>query len=639
MKIKYPQLDLELLMEVTRSYFHNMQEQIRARGKVDTAGHYKQLHLIAIGMVTKDSLPTIPFRKTNKKGIPVGLLPLVFLLTGPPEYQRMGLTITRCYETIETAPLWKPEPITAPGPILDPVFLEEFSLFCKEWTQRIGIRNLKIRPSEKLLGHLVQGPNGPSIITSHYDAAAVVSNQTLYNNLQTLASLTGGSWMMEVMRRMAKTAPDQVFKVSKISLLSEGGCKTRTIGIGDFWSQNILRPIHDSLMGALRRMVTDGTWDQNKQVERILSECKSHAHSYDLSSATDRFPVHLQEILLSHVYGPEIASSWKNVLTQRPFHYKDTVVTWTVGQPLGLLSSWAAFSLTHHAFIEFCAFKEGYQSFREYAVLGDDVVIWNPRVANYYKDLLSKIGVSINLSKSLVADPTHNRIEFAKRIILDGVEVSGLKWDLLIGAGKHLSMIPDLIRITNERHWNLPWTAFGVPAWRSIKRLGLLAALLTDTLKAVPPSFEGCEQVPKISYQQLKDKVLEMRVASIKEKQAQVDELLNLAKPLSELFNSRGIYFAENKLKSRGWDVNNLHPIVWAINQRGEDLAIALSLLEMPPTEDNPHGGYSEIEYLPVPVIDTYFGDRDKLSTKHHSTLVMKAWSQLTSKPSSKEGT
>jgi hypothetical protein len=67
---------------------------------------------------------------------------------------------------------------------------------------------------------------------------------------------------------------------------------------------------------------------------------------------------------------------------------------------MGILSSWSIFSLTHHAFIEYCAYLEGYQSFRDYVVLGDDVAIFNSRVAKRYKILMKRLGVTISPVKS-----------------------------------------------------------------------------------------------------------------------------------------------------------------------------------------------------------------------------------------------
>jgi hypothetical protein len=40
---------------------------------------------------------------------------------------------------------------------------------------------------------------------------------------------------------------------------------------------------------------------------------------------------------------------------------------------------------------------------------------------------MEEMGLTINLSKSLISDDSHQRIEFAKRILLDGEEISGLK--------------------------------------------------------------------------------------------------------------------------------------------------------------------------------------------------------------------
>lgn len=51
--------------------------------------------------------------------------------------------------------------------------------------------------------------------------------------------------------------------------------------------------------------------------------------------------------------------------------------------------------------------------FNEYAVLGDDVVIANPQVAEKYEWLLGQLGVAISKDKSLVSK--NGSLEFAKR--------------------------------------------------------------------------------------------------------------------------------------------------------------------------------------------------------------------------------
>jgi len=56
-------------------------------------------------------------------------------------------------------------------------------------------------------------------------------------------------------------------------------------------------------------METDGTYDQNLQSERIAKMSNDQSHSFDLSNATDRFPMKLIEILISHIFGKDIMNS------------------------------------------------------------------------------------------------------------------------------------------------------------------------------------------------------------------------------------------------------------------------------------------------------------------------------------------
>ena len=86
---------------------------------------------------------------------------------------------------------------------------------------------------------------------------------------------------------------------------------------------------------------------------------------------------------------------------------------------MGVLSSWSAFALTHHAIIEYCAHLSGLKSFRDYVVLGDDVAIFNTQVAKLYVKTLSDLGVSIAESKSFTwfpGDPFMPSGEIAKRL-------------------------------------------------------------------------------------------------------------------------------------------------------------------------------------------------------------------------------
>lgn len=65
----------------------------------------------------------------------------------------------------------------------------------------------------------------------------------------------------------------------------------------------------------------DGTHDQLKPINRLYRENKFKGlYSFDLSSATDRLPVSIQELLLIPLLGVEGAELWRKLLVDR-FYY------------------------------------------------------------------------------------------------------------------------------------------------------------------------------------------------------------------------------------------------------------------------------------------------------------------------------
>jgi len=58
-----------------------------------------------------------------------------------------------------------------------------------------------------------------------------------------------------------------------------------------------------------------------------------------------------------------------------------------------------------------------------YAVLGDDIVIFDKKVAKSYHGIILKIGVECNLSKSIIS-PKGIGLEFAKKTFYKGINVS-----------------------------------------------------------------------------------------------------------------------------------------------------------------------------------------------------------------------
>jgi hypothetical protein len=127
-----------------------------------------------------------------------------------------------------------------------------------------------------------------------------------------------------------------------------------------------------------------------------------------------------------HKYG----SNWMNLLTNRDFQYGDKHYRYSVGQPMGAYTSWAAFTLTHHLVVHWAAYLCGLSDFKDYIILGDDIVIKDNRVARKYITLMTRFGVDISPTKTHVSLDTY---EFAKRWISKGREISGLSLKGIIG--------------------------------------------------------------------------------------------------------------------------------------------------------------------------------------------------------------
>lgn len=233
--------------------------------------------------------------------------------------------------------------------------------------------------------------------------------------------------------------------LAKLGFKEEAAGKVRVFAMVDAWTQWVMRPIHDMIFDILRFIPMDGTFDQVRPVERLRSLPRKGRwfYSIDLSAATDRLPISLQIPLMKYLLEwagvpdpKEWAQDWADLLVKREYQVKIPIdsnfdlpddlpeyVTYTVGQPMGALSSWAMLAITHHAIVHWAArkaYNKGslpYPSFRDYAILGDDIVILNRSVAIEYLRILDKIGVKAGLAKSIVAKDEFY-LEFAKKFFV-----------------------------------------------------------------------------------------------------------------------------------------------------------------------------------------------------------------------------
>lgn len=258
--------------------------------------------------------------------------------------------------------------------------------------------------------------------------------------------------------------------LGKLAYKVEPAGKIRVFAMVDAFTQWFMKPLHNELFYRLSLLAQDATHNQNKTlsdfVKRLEQKAITKVYSFDLTAATDRMPLSVQKVILDQLVDRPIGDIWGSVLVDRwydlplnswgntdereiscqgmtleeakgnPFiqlsvnpktgkHFISSV-KYAVGQPMGALSSWAMLAMTHHIMVSVSASRVGKFPFKDYLVLGDDLVIADKAVADSYLRLADEWGVGINLSKSVLSN--NGSLEFAKRFIYRYQDVSGLSF-------------------------------------------------------------------------------------------------------------------------------------------------------------------------------------------------------------------
>lgn len=119
-----------------------------------------------------------------------------------------------------------------------------------------------------------------------------------------------------------------------------------------------------------------------------------------------------QRKVVELLFNPVVAHAWVvselgvNVFRAPQGSLKDIkFLKFSTGQPLGFLSSWPLFTLCHHIIVWLAA-EEVYPGikFYRYALLGDDIVIGDEKVAEAYLRRINDLGVKVSMPKSLISD-------------------------------------------------------------------------------------------------------------------------------------------------------------------------------------------------------------------------------------------
>lgn len=213
----------------------------------------------------------------------------------------------------------------------------------------------------------------------------------------------------------------------RVHLTQNEGLKARFYLAPALWLQEATKPLGK----VLYQLVESSPWDCTHNQEYAIPFIQSHlsgrrtVHCFDLSSATDRFPLDLQLKVLKKLFlHPEDQEhlDFLEWVLKKPSHFFEDELTWMRGQPLGLYPSFAMFTLTHGLLLYGL---NGQKHNNKFFVVGDDVVILDDDLASSYSKMLDDLEIPWSPTKTLKS----NRIgEFVGKVITEKSVIQQLKW-------------------------------------------------------------------------------------------------------------------------------------------------------------------------------------------------------------------
>jgi hypothetical protein len=457
-------------------YYQNYSSKLsRQEGVLKAAKRLKEIYNVAQRYAADLSFEPIAFLRSDKIGFPKVLNPFRELLEGSPDEKRAALTVLQLFKLIDCKGPHDTSSITMPyagNP--DPSFLDDFDSVLQLMfpSSEIESRKSSLKGSLHISGK--NGPNGPAMTTSHIDRKAI-SGSSLESNIERLAILTENhqllSYLQETssMNSIETQHRNRKPAHSRLRVKYEAGGKARIFAIVDLFSQSALKPIHEFLMKWLKSQPTDGTNDHSfaAKAVREWTLTDQPIWSFDLTTATDRYPVFLQSRVMAAIFGSEIAELWEKIINDREFLVPEGThaIRFNAGQPLGALSSWAAFAVTHHVHVQTSARRAGREyPFMDYRIIGDDISIKNDAaVANEYIGEMKEIDVPFSTPKSILPHQCKSRpsAELAKRVFTGGIEITPVPPDAVLVYMREPFGKRILIELSIDRgyeRWNSPYT-------------------------------------------------------------------------------------------------------------------------------------------------------------------------------------
>jgi hypothetical protein len=189
----------------------------------------------------------------------------------------------------------------------------------------------------------------------------------------------------------------------------KGTVKRRPIAAPNRMLQSCLLPMKEYLDRIVRRIPRNCQYDQAR-LDHVIRDAvnNGYAGSVDLSQATDWLPYDWF-IFMAKEFGwfetgiPALSYdiyNWSlDQLWDNSGEHFVSEVQWKRGQPLGTWPSFDILTITQTVAAEACAFRS-MQMDSPYAVLGDDIVFFEPRSRFRYITLMERAGSPLSLHKS-----------------------------------------------------------------------------------------------------------------------------------------------------------------------------------------------------------------------------------------------
>lgn len=468
--IKFIKLTLSIDVTKHLDYLISRWERVcMEHGPTEALKIFKDLYNIGCRISTSNTFSPMSFRKSNSRGEPKLLGPLLGLLKGTLNERRAALCVLSLIKVVEhSGSDYSIETILKEAPIkqigfdespkvgnymkrfieqrggsIDEISLKRlrrhfFNTLEKEFPSRyVGKRLNDIAELSNIHISGRNGPNGPCLSTAVCDHQAFQSNESskeLYYNIKKMSKITNNERLQELIAsfddestKLVNINGDSPIH-SKISLKAEPWGRLRPFAICDYFSQTSLTGLHTYLFRWLEDQSEDGTYNQDRVSEEVRKWTTEPPNEYscesaDLSAATDSIPIEVQGEILAQIAGQDFAKTWTNIVSNRSFKGPSGEdIKYATGQPMGILSSWAMLAVWHHMMVRTCQAylnQPRTQDTNDYFIIGDDVAMKGSNLFRVYEVLVRDVqGVGISKLKGF-----HKETQTAYYPITESVEL------------------------------------------------------------------------------------------------------------------------------------------------------------------------------------------------------------------------